>query len=304
MSESKNALRPIEFIGIGAARSGSSWVGNVLRKHPDIAISEPKEVRYFNRYQIPVGKDKGRLNPNHAQTLDWYYKRFAHAKEGQIRGEISPVYLLDEVAAPAIKKVFPDIKLILCVRNPVKRAYSSYRLHRGLGVIDEMSFEQALEQEVIYVEMGLYAKQLKHYLDYFERKQILVVVFEQLIKDPAKEFKRIFEFLGVAPDAGIDYSAKDTNESVSTRSKKLHRYALKFSQLLINSGLGFVMHGMRRLGVHKLVNKVNSAPSRCEPMLAETKVHLMQQFAEDISQFEMLLDIDLDVWRTGSRAER
>ena len=289
--------KPIDFIGIGAARSGSSWVGNVLRKHPDICISEPKEVRYFNRYRIPVGKDKGRLNPNHDQSLEWYFKRFSHARDGQIRGEISPVYLLDEAAAPAIKNVFPDIRLILCVRNPVKRAYSSYRLHRGLGVIEDITFEQALEQESLYIEMGLYAKQLRRYLEYFNRQQILVVVFEKLIKQPEKEFPRIFEFLGVSADANIDYSARDTNESASARSKTLHRYAFKFSQLLVNSGLSFVLHGLRNLGVHSLINRINSAPSRCAPLLPETEMRLMNYFREDIKKLEQMLGVDLSEWK-------
>ncbi|VAW54790.1 hypothetical protein MNBD_GAMMA06-610 [hydrothermal vent metagenome] len=297
MNKAINGHRPIDFIGIGAARSGSSWVGNVLRMHPDIAISEPKEVRYFNRYQIPVGKDKGRLNPNHEQSLDWYFKRFSHAEEGCIRGEISPVYLLDEAAAPAIKKAFPDIKIILCVRDPVKRAYSSYRLHRGMGVIEDISFEQAIEQESLYVEMGLYAKQLKHYLNYFDKKQILVVVFEQLIKDPEKEFKKIFEFLAVGLAPGIDFSARNTNESSAMRSKKLHKFAFKFTQLLINSGLGFVLHGLRRLGIHNLVNRFNSAPSKCVPMLAGTGERLMQRFSDDIRELETTLEIDLSVWK-------
>jgi len=297
MSNHKNGHRSIEFIGIGAARSGSSWVGNVLRMHPDIAISEPKEVRYFNRHQIPVGKDKGQLNPNFEQTLDWYFKRFSHASEAQIRGEISPVYLLDEAAAPAIKEAFPDVKIILCVRNPVKRAYSSYRLHRGMEVIDEMSFEQALEQESLYVEMGLYAKQLKHYLNYFDKKQILVVVFEQLIKDPEKEFMRIFDFLAVNSTPGIDYSARNTNESSTMRSKKLHKLAFKFTQFLINAGLGFVLHRLRHLGIHKLVNRVNSASSKCAPMLAETETQLMKRFSDDIHELESMLEIDLSVWR-------
>jgi hypothetical protein len=186
------------------------------------------------------------------------------------------------------------------VRNPVKRAYSSYRLHRGLDTIDDIPFEQALEQESVYVEMGLYAQQLQHYLEYFDRQQILVVVFEQLIRDPEKAFRRIFEFLGVNPDVAIDYSAKDTNESASTRSKTLKRYAFKFTQLLINSGLGFVIHGLRQLGVHKLVNRINSAPSKCAPMLAETEQRLLERFRDDIDRLEAMLEINLDDWkRTG-----
>ena len=171
-----------------------------------------------------------------------------------------------------------------------------------MNVIEEMSFEQALERESLYVEMGLYARQLKYYLNYFDQKQILVVVFEQLIKNPEKEFERIFEFLGVSTDPDIDFSARHTNESSTMRSKRLHRFAYKFTQLFINSGMGFIIHALRDLGVHNMVNKVNAAPSKCAPMLVETEMQLMQRFVEDISELEAMLDIDLSAWKSGKQA--
>ena len=166
----------IDFIGIGAARSGTSWIANILRAHPEICVSEPKEIRYFNRYVLPVAKAKGKVNSNYDRDLAWYLDRFRHTREGQLRGEYSPIYLYDEAAASAIKSCFPDVKLIACLRNPADRAYSHYWLHRGLSVLGNISFEQALHEEEVYVSMGLYARQLKRYLEHFDRDQLLVLI--------------------------------------------------------------------------------------------------------------------------------
>ena len=196
----------IDFIGIGAPRCGTSWITNVLRSHPDICISEPKEVRYFNREEKQFGRLKGNKNSNFDKDISWYLQRFSHAKEGQFCGEFSPIYLSDQTAPSAIKAQFPDVKLIVCLRNPEDRAYSFYKLLSGNSVIEPMSFEQALEKESVYVEAGLYAKNLARYLEYFDRDKILFLVFEEVISEPAREINRIFEFLGVDPLTNIDPS--------------------------------------------------------------------------------------------------
>jgi len=288
----------VDFIGLGAARSGSSWVANVLRAHPEICLSEPKEVRYFNRYLVPVGKDKGKFNRNHDKTIEWYGRHFSHARKGQVKGEISPVYLFDEAAPASIKKLFPDIKLIVCLRNPVKRAYSSYRLHRGMSIIDDISFEQAVEQEAVYVDMGLYAKQLKRYLEYFSKEQLLVIIFEDLIRQPDEEFKRIFRFLGVSDIEGIVYSGRGTNESSAMRSRGIHKAAFKFTRFMVNARMGFIIDWLRRLGVHAFVTRMNSPPSTCAPMKDGTAVELMAIFRDDIRDLEGLLELDLSRWTT------
>ena len=181
----------IDFIGIGAPRCGTSWIANVLRSHPDICISEPKEVRYFNRNEMPVGRLKGNLNSNFDQDISWYLKRFSHAKNGQLCGEISPVYLSDESAPAAIKAQYPDVKLIVCLRHPVNQAFSFYKLHRGNSIIKPISFEQALEQEPVYIETSLYGKHLARYLEHFDKDKILFLVFEELIAEPVQELNRI-----------------------------------------------------------------------------------------------------------------
>ena len=287
----------ISFIGIGAPRCGTSWIANVLRAHPNICISEPKEVRYFNRMEMPVGKLKGNPNPNHEMGLDWYLKRFSHAKPGQLLGEISPVYLSDESAPAEIKAQFPNVKLIVCLRNPVDRAYSFYKLHKGNSIIEEMSFESALEQEDVYVQTGMYGKHMARYLEFFDREQILLLVFEELIANPERELGKIFDFLGVAVPEDLDPARHHTNESAKRRSNRLHKTAFKFSQWLIENGLSKVLELLRALGVHKLFNRINAAPVQREPMRDETREELKKTFAEDVVKLEALFDVDLGRWK-------
>ena len=287
----------IDFIGIGAPRCGTSWIANVLRAHPDICISEPKEVRYFNRHEMQAGRLKGKQNSNFDQDLDWYLKRFSHAKPGQLRGEISPIYLSDPEAAAAIHARFPDIKLIVCLRNPVNKAYSLYKMHHGNGIIRDISFEQALDEETVYLQTSLYAQHLKRYLQHFDRNQLLLLIFEDVIEDPDRHIGRIMEFLGVDVPADLDTSKYHTNESAKRRFKWLHKFAFRVSQKLIEAGMSNVLEGLRSMGAHKVLNKVNAAPVQKEAMRDETRQHLAAAFRDDIAELEQLFELDLGHWQ-------
>lgn len=287
----------IDFIGIGAPRCGTSWIANVLRSHPDICISEPKEIRYFNRYEMPVGALRGQHNRNFDKGMDWYLQRFSHARPGQLRGEISPVYLSDSEAPGVIKRHFADVKLIVCLRNPVDRAFSFYKLHRGNSIIPEISFEQALERENVYVETGMYGRHIGRYLEHFDRSQILLLVFEELIDNPQDELHRVFDFLNVARPENLDPSKYHTNESAKRRSNKLHKLAFKTSQWLVERNLSKVLETLRAAGAHKLFNKINAAPVQKESINAETRTRLENAFCDDIKRLEKLLDVDLGRWK-------
>jgi hypothetical protein len=254
-------------------------------------------VRYFNRLEIQAGRLKGRVNPNFDQDIAWYLKRFSHAKPGQLRGEISPVYLSDEEAPAAIKARYPNAKLLVCLRNPVDQAFSFYKLHRGNRIIADMSFEEALEREDVYLRNAMYGEQVARYLQHFDRNQFLVVVFEELIAEPVEQFGRIFRFLGVEPPADLEPSKYHTNESAKRRSDKIHKAAFKVSQWLIDHGFNKVLGLLRAIGVHNLVNRVNAAPFKRESLKAETRERLKIAFRDDIVRLEHLLGVDVGRWK-------
>ncbi len=288
--------RTIDFLGIGAARSGTSWLSNVLRAHPDICLSEPKEIRYFNQNRVPIGANKGKLNSNFERDFEWYLKHFAHAKDGQLKGEVSPVYLLDKSAPQAIHERCPNVKLIVCLRNPVDRAYSSYKLHRGLGEIADISFEEALQREPVYFDMSMYAHQLKRYLARFNSENFHIIIFEQLIQSPQVVFKRLFEFLGVAPFEQ-DYSEYHTNEASNQRSTALYRIAFGLNDWLIASGMSSVVKRLRDIGAHNFFNRVNSAPANFPKLAPETRAMFSRRVRDDVEKVEALFDLDLNCWK-------
>jgi hypothetical protein len=190
----------IDFIVIGAARSGTTSLFANLRAHPQIFIPLEKEICFFS------DNDRYRLGP------EWYMKNyFAGVSPHVVTGEITPAYMLFEDVACRIHQTTPRSKLIAMLRNPIDRAYSHYRFAKRLG-IEERDFQTALaelfskgrvpdkqiySQNKEYLMFGEYGRILENYLHYFPKKQIKILFFEKFQKNTATTMKEIFEFLGV-----------------------------------------------------------------------------------------------------------
>jgi len=173
------------FLVIGAQRCATSWMYFCLKEHPDIFLPFIKELHFFNNYY-----EKG---------LEWY-KRYFNTWSGQKAiGEISPGYLYIERSPRLIYRHLKDVRLIVCLRNPIERAYSQYKKHlRSELVLD--SFEVAIEKDSQYIQRGFYFEQINRYLKYFPRERMLFLVYEDIQKDPLAFLKNIFSFLEVNSD--------------------------------------------------------------------------------------------------------
>ena len=109
--------RKIDFIGIGAPRSGSTWLSQCLYEHPKIIFPNKKsdqklhpldkEQNFFSEALFRRSfSQKDRYN----KGIGWYLDRFNWDNHNQVRGEFSVGYFADSKAPERIKKHFPDIQ--------------------------------------------------------------------------------------------------------------------------------------------------------------------------------------------------
>jgi Sulfotransferase domain len=157
------------FLHIGPGKSGSSWLHETLALHPEVCLSEAKDLYFFSRYY-----DRG---------LDWYRKQFRSARpEHRVVGEVSPDYLTCPEAPRRIRSCLgPDVRLMVTLRDPAERAFSAYLHRRKHGLT--VSFREDLETSDL-IEEGRYGTQLQRYLDCFDRHALHVAVFDDLRADP------------------------------------------------------------------------------------------------------------------------
>lgn len=176
----------MSFIGIGAPRSGSTWVSENLKAHPEICFSSIKETKFF--------ADIYKFQKGGAQ----YTTYFSHCVPKKAMGEFDPGYLNVSEAASRIHSIYPDIKLIVILRNPIYRAYSHYNIHKIKSKTWDRSFREAIEREGnTYVASGFYAKKILEYLKYFKKEQFLFIPYENIAHSPEEVIRKIYQFVGV-----------------------------------------------------------------------------------------------------------
>ena len=196
-------LRLPQFIIAGAPRSGTSWLYEVLDRHPCIEMARPRrpEPKFFL------------VDDEYEKGLSYYSRRwFSEIDTEKAAGEKSANYLESETAALRIAASLPLVRLIFCLREPAARALSNYRWTRMNGLedlepIDAIEHESEREQlydqhqkysrPYSYFSRGLYAQHLRPYLREFPRSQILILRFEDVVVHPDEAITRVHEFLGM-----------------------------------------------------------------------------------------------------------
>lgn len=186
-----------DFLGIGAPQGGTTWLYENLRHHPEIFLSEKKELRYFSI--------------KFYESLRFSYARNFKAGGQKKKGEITPEYsILPIERIRFIHRILPDVRLIFIMRNPVDRVWSAAR--RVLSRIPSRKFEEITEEELqIYFRlphcMNLtdYTTIFDRWLTVFPAEQLHVGFFDEIAEQPRELLRKIFKHLGVSEN--VDWSS-------------------------------------------------------------------------------------------------
>jgi hypothetical protein len=194
-------MNKINFLIIGAQKSGTSTLHGWLNQHPDIFFQTPKENAFFANDGL-YGKGPSYLNE--------FYQNYAGEK---ILGSAYVHLIYFPFVAERIFNYNSNMKMLLVLREPIARAYSAYWYARQNSWEKTNSFELAIQKEPLrlngsfkeqseltYISHGYYADQLNRYLTYFDQSQIHIVFFEDLKQKPKEVLNDIFNFLNLSYD--------------------------------------------------------------------------------------------------------
>ena len=198
----------VGFLVAGAQKAGTTALHHFLEQHPEIGMSEVKELHWFD------------VDANFGPTADLrsYHARFPVGPETRIL-ESTPAYMYVPAAARRIQQYEPAMKLVLILRDPIERAFSHHRMVREVLGAEPLGFEAAVAAERgrlalagddtsrgssfrrhAYLSRGRYAEQIERLLRYFPAEQLLLLRSEELRADHAGTLRRVHEFLGVSPE--------------------------------------------------------------------------------------------------------
>jgi hypothetical protein len=290
---------------LGAAKSGTTSLYYYLDQHPDVFMSPVKELRFF-AYEggVPPLNGPGDQHANRYVVTEWeeYLSIFRGATDESIRGEASPIYLYDPNAPERIHRRLPEVLLIAILRNPVDRAYSHYHHLVKSGRESIRDFEDALEAEPgrisdgwewswHYTRVSFYYEQLTRYLKYFDREQIAVYLFEDLMADNVQFAQRVYQWLGIDDSFVPDVSLKLRKTGVP-RSQRFQRFLHNPDNVLRRLSRLFLSDQVRDRLLTLMKNRNLKKPELSDRVRAE----LVELYREDVLQLQELLDRDLTHW--------
>ncbi|XP_014904151.1 heparan sulfate glucosamine 3-O-sulfotransferase 6 [Poecilia latipinna] len=175
---------------IGVKKGGTRALLEFLRIHPDVRAFGA-EPHFFDRFY-----DRG---------LEWYRNLMPRTLDGQITMEKTPSYFVTREAPSRVCTMNRHTKLIVVVRDPVTRAVSDYTQtltkNPGLPSFQSLALKNSstgpVDSTWSAVRIGLYAKHLENWLQYFPLSHFLFVSGERLVSDPSGEMGRVQDFLGL-----------------------------------------------------------------------------------------------------------
>ncbi len=290
----------LDFIGIGVEKGGSTWLGKCISEHPEIWFPKGREIYFFNDVDAHFLKF---TTTKYERGIKWYKSQFVHCPNGKKKGEWAITYICTKKTARRIKKHFPEVKLIAVLRNPVDRAFSQYLYEVRLGLIDKsMSFEEVLKVRPDYTQKGYYAKQIKDYLEFFRKDQLLILIYEKVKESPEKYVKKVWNFLGLEDKNYIPPSLKKRINTAGTALfPKVNYFMIKTEYFLRSHGLDIILQFLEATEIRNLALKIrdlnNKKYSRYPQMNEKTRLRLSSLYKGDITKLERIIGQDLSLWK-------
>lgn len=285
----------LDFVYVGAPRSGSTWLAAVLGEHPELWIPSHKEIHFFNSRLVYPFEYK------YARGVEYYRTNFESAPPEAKIGELSPFYYFDPHVAYRIYKSFPGVRIIALLRNPVDVVYSLYLLLRQRERRAK-TFEEEIIQHPDLLDLGFYHRMLTPYYDWFPKERIFVRTYEDFFIDEKASCRELFEFLGV--DSSYKPSVLDSRINASTEAlpniaAPIRGHIIKLLNIKPFIPVKELLHRMRVNRMHshiaKATNKTTENPKNSNLSLT-TRKKLLAEFEPDIRRLEKLLGKDLSIW--------
>ncbi|WP_444460155.1 sulfotransferase domain-containing protein [Rhodobacter capsulatus] len=249
----------VDFFIAGVQKGGTTALDAMLRRHPSVQMASRKEAHFFDDESLDWTR------PDHAglhDLFDWSADRV-------LRGEATPIYIFWPNAIERLAAYNPRARLVICLRHPVFRAYSHWRMAIAKHC-DTLPFSRAIREGrdriapaphhslriFSYVERGFYAAQIARLLRHFPRAQLLFLRTDRLWSQPETELARLLDFLQLPP-----------------------------AQIALRDYILPVV------------------PTETAPMTAEDHAHLCRLYESDIRQTGQITGLDLQDWLDAGYAE-
>ena len=225
----------VDFICVGGNKCATTWLSELLRGHPEVNVSENKEPFFFDK--------------NFNKGFKWYADNWSDGNKKGLKGEFSTSYLYTG-AIKKIAKYYPNVKIIIMLRNPKERAIS--HLKHSAREADCYDYESLIEKDPSIIGNSLYSKNIKRIFDNYKKKQIHIIFYDDVCTKPEEVYSEVCKYLDISPG----YTPTALNRIVGANYKPRFRSIDKIKQrayyLLKEYQLGWIINLSTKWGIGKL----------------------------------------------------
>ena len=269
----KSTLPNVIYAGI--QRTGSTWLYDCFKEHPQVFVPYLKEIHYFDR-----NFDRGKK---------WYETFFKNSEDEKILIDITPNYFQDTSIPKKISDLLPSCKIIIVLRNPIDYIFSLYKKHRQSLFVKE-DFNDLLNNRS-YLDQGLFSEKMKAYFNTFKRNQIFVGYYKEFSLDNQSYLSEIYQFLQVE-EYHPTITNKVINSPVEARYRSLHQILRKIQN---SSRKNKTLHNITN---HFRANILHSrwyskSLNKTIPIRTEQRGFLESYYYNDVHNLSEILDKDM-----------
>jgi hypothetical protein len=303
-----------DFVIVGAMKSGTTAIANILADLPDIEFSVPKEPSLLMRQDYAAMNQAHRVPP--PDELDSLYaKCFAGAQAERLWGEGSTAYFADPDSPGIVTARNPDVRVIVLLRDPAERTRSAYLYSTSVFQEGSPTLEDAIEEELLgirdnywpnlrYLHYSNYPEHLRRWSAHIKPGHMLLLEFEDYVRHPESGIAKVCSFLGIpAPES---LPARRFSNATVTLDSSFKRGAMRFLYTPngIKSGLKPILPGRLRhrlkVGLQDRLAKGNTPMGQID----EAREHaLRMQFAGMQKVLAEEFDFHPKYWVSGGEQD-
>ena len=309
----------IDFAVVGVVKGGTTSLYHYLNQHPEVFLPPIKETNHFAAadikkedflptYAQDVAIDldayvKGSMNKQvhiaHVDDPAHYNALFRDVKNERAVGEISNSYMICPSSARAIHQHNPRTKIIVILRNPIRRAWSQYLMNLREAKTTRADFIEELKSDSEadkqgwgvshqYLNLGMYYEQWKRYVVLFGSDRVLPVFYEEYRDNPQKTLSQIAKFLGVDETYQFNFDVK-SNAASMPRNAALNK-------ALVSSGLVKRIKDATPKNLRKYFAKALYSDKNVPKLSSEHSEWLRRYYAEDVNRMREFLGDRIDTF--------
>jgi hypothetical protein len=299
------------FLVAGAGRAGTTGLIEGLRSHPRIFVTDPKEPHYFALHGSRPdfrGPEDARFINRLAVTDEESYRALYPRDSDHLalgEGSVSTFYY-HERSIPEVLRMNPEMRVVVMLREPVERAFSSFQYLRASGREPHTDFLAAVSDEPSrvadnwhhlwhYTGMSMYAESLEAFRGRLPSEHVGVWFYDDLDRDYTGTLEAVLRFLQVPVLPGVGEDVPRVNASGTPRFERAQK-AIWWA-----SSHPVLQRSARLVTTWRFREAVRARLITRQTVPVEARRELAPRFEKDLRRVRELLEgrTDLPAWLAG-----